>query len=177
MKSNASWLALQIVGMVPNLPKILGLKTLQKRKIETTSDKSVRTRVEPLPASPTSKTKESEPQAIGDFQIVQVQHDSSSLILKEGQRSPIEYLFNKAILSLSAPDVSDLFPEKEPTEAVETSGTAPTRVQLKASTLEDYVLACKAFSNFLYPTNAAKLLSKPLKTKRQKALDYFIQVS
>ncbi|KAG1370044.1 hypothetical protein COCNU_15G004100 [Cocos nucifera] len=164
-------------GMDPSLLKVLGPKILRKRKVETTDGKSAHARIEPLPTPLTFETEESEPQAIDNFQIVWVHCNSSSLVLEEGQRSPIEYLFSEAILSLPAPDVSDLFPNEESIEAARTFEMAPARVQLRASILEDYGLACKVFSNFLYPADAAKLLIEPLKTKRQKALDYFIRLA
>ena len=63
---------------------------------------------------------------------------------------------------------------------LETTGTfetTPIGVELRTSALDDYDLTCKAFSNFLYLADVSKLLAKPLKTKRQKALDCFIRVS
>ena len=64
--------------------------------------------------------------------------------------------------------------EVQLTEVAGTFGTMSTGVQLKASILEDYDLACKAFSDFLYPADVTKLLIEPLKTKRHKILDCFI---
>ena len=89
-----------------------------------------------------------------------------SLVAKEGQKSPAECLFSKVILSLPAPDVSNLFPEEELIEATGTFGTTPAGLKLKISALEDYKLASKAFSDFLYPTDATKLVTEPLKIKR-----------
>ncbi|KAG1327688.1 hypothetical protein COCNU_01G016220 [Cocos nucifera] len=114
-------LALQIARMDPSLPKALGLKTLRKRKAEKIGAKSAYARVELLLAPPTFEIKESEPQDIDDFQIVQVQHDSSSSV-PEGQRSHVKCLFSEAILSLPAPNVSNHFSKKEPTEASRTFG-------------------------------------------------------
>ena len=51
-------------------------------------------------------------------------------------------------------------------EAVGTSRITLAGVPLEAFTLEDYDLACKAFSNFLYFANANKPLTEPLKMKR-----------
>ncbi|EHA8588712.1 hypothetical protein COCNU_scaffold006430G000020 [Cocos nucifera] len=141
------------IGIDPSLPKALGPKTLWKRKVETIGTESARARVELLPTPLTYEIEESKLQDIDEFQIIE------------------------AILSLPAPDISDLFPKEKPTEAVKTSGTASDEVELQASALEDYDLACKAFSNFLYPTDATKLLIEPLKMKKRKALDCFIRLS
>ncbi|KAG1342596.1 hypothetical protein COCNU_05G008250 [Cocos nucifera] len=89
-----------------------------------------RTQVELHPTSPTSKLQDPEFHTIDDFKIVQVPHDSGSPILEEGQRNLAECLFNKVILSLPSPDVSDFFSKEESIEATETFRTAPTRVQL-----------------------------------------------
>ncbi|EHA8589705.1 putative ankycorbin-like [Cocos nucifera] len=58
-----------------------------------------------------------------------------------------------------------------------TFGTMPVGVELHVSTLNDYDLACKAFSNFLYFGDASKLLVEPLKMKWRKALDCFIRLA
>ncbi|KAG1342214.1 hypothetical protein COCNU_05G004430 [Cocos nucifera] len=60
-------------------------------------------------------------------------------------------------------------------KAAGTFRTMPARVELHASSLDDYDLACKVFFDFLYLADASKLLAEPLKMKRQKALDYFIR--
>ncbi|KAG1331015.1 hypothetical protein COCNU_02G009830 [Cocos nucifera] len=164
-------------GMGPSLLKPLGPKTLRKRKVETIGMKSACAQIKLLLVLPTFEIEESKPQDIDDFQIVRVQHNLSSSVPKNGQESPVKYLFSEAILSLSAPDVSDLFSKEESTEATGTFKTISGRVQLQASTLEDYDLACKVFSNFLYPANTIKLLFEPLKMKRLKALDCFIQLA
>ena len=85
-------------------------------------------------------------------------------------------------MSLPTLDVFNFFLEDEPAEVVETSRTVPAGLKLEASALEDYEcrsleLASKAFSEFIYPTDANKLLCKPRKIIRQKALDYFIWIS
>ncbi|KAG1338431.1 hypothetical protein COCNU_04G007370 [Cocos nucifera] len=48
-------------------PKALGLRTLQKRKVDTTGGRSTRARVELLLAPPTSKIEEFNPHNIEDF--------------------------------------------------------------------------------------------------------------
>ena len=75
-------------------------------------------------------------------------------------------MFNEAILSLSTLDVLDFFLEEEPIEVAETFGIAPAGLKLEASSLEDYELASKAFSDFLYPVDMTKLLIGPYKIKR-----------
>ncbi|KAG1331591.1 hypothetical protein COCNU_02G015590 [Cocos nucifera] len=167
----------QIAGMNLSLPKVLGQKIHQKRKAEPTGNISAHVRVELLPALPTSKSEEPKPLFIDNFEIIWVQHDLGSPVAEESQKSSIEYLFSKVILSLPAPDVSDLFLEEESIEAARTFRTALAGSKLEATTLEDYELASKAFFDFLYPANVMKLLIEPHKIKRQKALDYFIQVA
>ncbi|EHA8588602.1 hypothetical protein COCNU_scaffold005955G000010 [Cocos nucifera] len=129
-------------GTNPSLSKVLGLKILWKRKVEMTSSKSAHARVEFLPTPPTSEIEKSDPHAIDDFKIVHVQHDLGSPVLEKGQRGLVECLFSQVILSLLAPNISDLFLEEEPTEAAGTFGTTPAGVQLQAFALEDYDLAC-----------------------------------
>ncbi|EHA8587190.1 hypothetical protein COCNU_scaffold001540G000020 [Cocos nucifera] len=67
--------------------------------------------------------------------------------------------------------------EARVSKALGTFGTASARVELHASTLDDYDLVYKAFSDFLYLANASKLLTKPLKMKRRKALDCLIRAA
>ncbi|KAG1368390.1 hypothetical protein COCNU_14G008580 [Cocos nucifera] len=81
--------------------------------------------------------------------IVRVQHDLGFSAPKEGQGSLVEYLFNKAILSLPTPDVLDLFPKDEPTEVVGIFETAPARLKLEVSTLEDYDLLTRYLNGFM----------------------------
>ncbi|EHA8589795.1 RNA polymerase II C-terminal domain phosphatase-like 1 [Cocos nucifera] len=123
------------VGVDLSLPKMSDLKTLWKRKLEPTSGRSTRARVERLLAPPTFGSEELEPYATNDFKI------------------------------------------DEPIEVARTSGTMPVGLKLEGSTLEDYELANKMFFEFLYPANVNKLLLKPHKIMRQKALDCFIQMS
>ncbi|EHA8590992.1 hypothetical protein COCNU_scaffold029945G000020 [Cocos nucifera] len=106
--------------------------------------------------------------------IMRVRPDSGSSAPEEGQRSQIEYLFSEAILSLSASDIFDFFLEDESVEVVETFGTTSIILKLEASAIEDYELASKAFSKFIYLVDVNKLLCEPRKIIRQKILDYFI---
>ena len=62
------------------------------------------------------------------------------------------------------------------TEVAGTCGIALAGVEVQASALDDYGLACKAFTNFFYLIDASKLLVEALKTRRRKALDCFIRV-
>ncbi|KAG1330825.1 hypothetical protein COCNU_02G007930 [Cocos nucifera] len=158
----------------PNLSKMLDSKTFQKRAVEPVGNRFTRAKVERLPEPPTSGSKKPEPHATNDFRIVRVQPYSGSSTPQEGQRSQAECLFNEVVLSLPAFDVFDFFPEDEPAEVTGTSGTMSTGLKLEASILEDYELASKAFSKFLYSVDANKLLCEPRKIIRQKALDYFI---
>lgn len=65
----------------------------------------------------------------------------------------------------------------QPTEVAESSGTTPTSLRLKASTIEDYKLAHGVFTRILFSTNANTLLSKKCSTIQKKAIGCFIQVS
>ncbi|KAG1358557.1 hypothetical protein COCNU_08G000030 [Cocos nucifera] len=67
--------------------------------------------------------------------------------------------------------------EAQPTMTTGSSRTVPARVELHSSILEDYSLACEAFSNILYLADATMLLIEPLKMRRRKAVDYFLQIA
>ncbi|KAG1334123.1 hypothetical protein COCNU_03G002420 [Cocos nucifera] len=159
-----------------SLPKMLDSKSLRKRVVEPTSNRSTYARVEHLLALPTFGSEELGSHTADDFRIMSVQPDLGSSALEEGQRSQTECLFSEAILSLPAPDIFDFFPKDEPVGIIGISRTIPVRLKLEASTLEDYELASKAFSKFVYPTDINKLLCEPHKIMRQKTLDCFIQV-
>ncbi|KAG1368286.1 hypothetical protein COCNU_14G007540 [Cocos nucifera] len=112
-------------------------------------------------------------------------------ILERGQRSPIECLFSEAILSLPAPDISNLFLEEElvdvartpnalivkaqPTMTTGPSGTVPTGVGLHDSILKDYGLACKMMHNMLYIKDAladCNHVNESFKDRLQKEEDW-----
>ncbi|EHA8590440.1 hypothetical protein COCNU_scaffold018904G000010 [Cocos nucifera] len=82
--SASTKLAPKIAGVDLSLPKVLGLKILRKRKVETIDDKSAHAQVELLSMLPTFEFKDLEPHAIDDFKIVWVQHDLGSLVSEEG---------------------------------------------------------------------------------------------
>ncbi|KAG1330532.1 putative ankycorbin-like [Cocos nucifera] len=161
-------------------------KTFWKRKAEMVSGKFARAWVGLLPAPSVFKLEDLEPSTTNDFKIVWIPHSSNSLVLEESQRSPIKCLFSKAVLSLPAPNVSDLFPEEESievaktfgiapakvqlTEVARTSRTAPARVQLKASTLEDYNLAFELLTEATRHRMEAKML-KITKDKVSKVIE------
>ncbi|KAG1355448.1 hypothetical protein COCNU_07G015600 [Cocos nucifera] len=117
-------------GMDLSLPKISGPKTLRKRRAELAGGKFAHARVGLLPAPPSSELENLKPSSIDAFKIMRIPHGSSSPILEGGQRSPVECLFNKAILSLPALDVTYLFPKEEPIEVAGISRIALTGVQL-----------------------------------------------
>ena len=64
-------------------------------------------------------------------------------------------------LGIVSADTSKTSPdEAQAIEAARTFGIAPVGVLVEAFALDDYDLACKTFFNFLYLTDANKLLAK-----------------
>ncbi|EHA8586592.1 hypothetical protein COCNU_scaffold000558G000040 [Cocos nucifera] len=94
--------------------KALDLKSFQRKKVNTTSDKSTRARVELILVPPTSETEEFNPHNIEDFQVVRALHDSDPPTPEGSHGIPI--LLSEIILSLPAPDVFDFFPKEGPTK-------------------------------------------------------------
>ncbi|KAG1368370.1 hypothetical protein COCNU_14G008380 [Cocos nucifera] len=106
---------------VPSPPKVLGIKALRKRRADSTGGRSIHSRIELLPASLVSKVEEFDFCNAKDLRIVQVSY-SLDLSAPEGSHeASIEYLFSKAILSLPAPNVSNLFSEEDSTDGEETT--------------------------------------------------------
>ena len=103
--------------------------------------------------------------------------DLTSSAFDGDRKSRMDQIFDEAILSLQTSDVFDFFSKDDLAEVAVTSKTTPVGLKLEASILEDYGLAHKAFSKFLYLADANKLLCEPHKIMRKKTLDYFIRVS
>ncbi|KAG1342070.1 hypothetical protein COCNU_05G002990 [Cocos nucifera] len=181
----------------------------RKRRMEVVGEKSAQARVGLLPAPLVFRLEDPEPLAIESFEIMQIPHGFDLSILEGGQGSPIKCLFSEAILSLPAPDISNLFSEEHPVDVVEIfmaasnkvklvkvsktsnastseewpttitgpSGTAMTGMGIHDSILEYYKFVSEVFSNILHPINAMKLLTKPLKIRRCKAVDCFLRLA
>ncbi|KAG1334074.1 putative BTB/POZ domain-containing protein [Cocos nucifera] len=79
-------------------------------------------------------------------------------------------------LELEFVDIKQEMGRDDLAEVAVTSKTTPVGLKLEASILEDYGLAHKAFSKFLYLADANKLLCEPHKIMRKKTLDYFIRL-
>ena len=69
--------------MDPNLPNVLGPKTLWKRKPETANGKFAHARVRLLPTPLAFELEDLEPSTIDDFKMVWILHDLDSSILEE----------------------------------------------------------------------------------------------
>ncbi|KAG1366979.1 hypothetical protein COCNU_13G007690 [Cocos nucifera] len=131
--------------MDPNILKMSGLKTQQKRVAEPMGGRTTCIKIECLAAPPTSGSGEPESLVVDDLRVM----------------------------------------KDEPSEIVGTSkvtligifGTAPARLKLVVSMLEDYKLIHGEFSGLLFPVDANKLLWELGKIIRKKTLDYFIWVT
>ncbi|KAG1347996.1 hypothetical protein COCNU_06G018250 [Cocos nucifera] len=150
--------------------KALGPKVLQKRKADATRGRSIHPRVELLPVLPAIEIEGSDPHNIEDLQIEPTNGEETAGTTANGA----PFIEGAEVSETVLGGTPKTMLGKE--SVAETSGTTSIRVEVQAFALDDYSLACEAFTNFLYLADASKLLVEPLKMRR-KALDCFIRLA